>query len=146
MEVSFPLSACSSVGNLRGDGLRYETSAVTVELDQRGWYRVEIFGVEEKGSLQIKKEFSYCWKKYIHLQNFITHEPCREAVKIPHLLMTLCDSGFDNELIMSQHVCSSFASLQEEFCSAFIVFAGSSQQQMPFSVMQCVPKSFKKID
>lgn len=39
MEVSFPLRACSSVGNLRGDGLRYKTSAVTVKLDQRGQYK-----------------------------------------------------------------------------------------------------------
>lgn len=49
MEVSFPLRACSSVGNLRGDGLRYKTSAVTVKLIREG--NIKMFGLEENGSL-----------------------------------------------------------------------------------------------
>lgn len=49
MEVSFPLSACLSVGNLRSGGLGSKTSAVTVKLDKRAI--IELFGMEEKESL-----------------------------------------------------------------------------------------------
>lgn len=33
MEIYSPPSACIYVGNLRGDNLKYETSAVTVKMD-----------------------------------------------------------------------------------------------------------------
>lgn len=33
MEIYSPPNACKCVGNLRGDGLKYETSAVTMKMD-----------------------------------------------------------------------------------------------------------------